>query len=371
MLRPLCTRALLPLAFLPAVAVRAQLFAAGASQTTSSVLFTRGSAGLGAGELIQRFDADDWRGFGVDASFQGFQLVAGVLVAGRDFGSNTINGLVDVYLYAEDPTTPNFPDLATPLAHVDDVQLPPLFGAATVVFPQPGQLPVGSDVFVGVRVKPTTSSFGGARLAVVYGYALGSSYDLAGGGMPTTPPVANSYRMFRDLTTNTVVPESRGQYMIELLTVTPSGAPTAITNQVNFAGSNFPPGTTSMMSGLHPDAAAPPAHAGRVDDVAFLFGDWTMPAQSPVAFLGAFADFGPVVPLDMLVPGSLGSLCLDQAALFPLGVAPLNAGRAFLLTSIPTAVRPLLAGEAWTQQAIALDPTNGTLRGSQCGKQHF
>lgn len=369
--RPLPLRLLLPFALVPAVAARAQLFPAGASQTTSSVLFTRGSAGLGAGELIQRFDAEDWRGFGVDAGFQGFQLVGGVAFAGRDFGSNTINGLVDVYLYAEDPATPNFPDLAAPLAHVDDVQLPPLFGLATVYFPQPAQLPVGSDLFVGVRLKPTTSNFGGSRLAVVYGYALGSSYDLAGGGMPTAPAVANSYRMFRNLTTNTVVPESRGQYMIELLTVTPSGAPTAITNQVNFGVSTVPPGTTSMLSGLHPDAAAPPANPGRADDVGFLFGDWSMPALSPVVFIAAFADFGPVVPLDTLVPGSLGSLCIDPAALFPLGVAPLTAGSASLVTVIPAAVRPLLAGESWTQQAIALDPTTGTLRGSQCGKQHF
>ena len=352
-------------------ACAAQMFPAGTSLAASSVLFTRGGAGLGEGELIQRFDADDWRGFGVGPNYQGFQEVLGVRLAGRDFGSNTINGLVDVYVYGEDAANPNFPDLTAPLAQQANVALPSLFGATAVLFASPALLPTGQDLFVGVRVKPTSSNFGGARLAMLPGYAAGSNYDLAGAGMPTTPAVHNSYRMFRNLTSNALTPESRGQYMIELFTSTPSGAPTARTNQANFIQSTAPTGSTSMMSGLHPDAASPPHNAGRADEIGFLYGDSSITAQSPVAFLAAFADFGSNVPLANAIPGSLGGICLDSAAMFPLGIGFVFNNRAWYGTPLPPAARAVLSGQFWTQQAVALDTTTGTLRGTQCGKQHF
>lgn len=356
-----CTAALSP----------AQFIAAGTSLRTYANSFTRGGAGMGAGELMQRFDADLVRGFGVEAAYPGQQIVHGVSIHGRDFGGSVPDGLVTVTLYTEDPANPDYPLLSQPLGSVPGVALQSFPISLTYVyFTPPVQVPVGRDLFVGVRVNATTSQIGGARLNQLPGGSGGTTYDLAGGGMPTSPPSANSFRLFRDLTTNTLTYQSRGQYMIELLCTTPGGFPATLSNQPNY--SNGAPGATTMLSGLHPDAASPPLNPNRADEVGFLFYDPDLAVGSPVAFIASFSDFGPVVALDTLVPGSVGGLCLDTTTLFPLSVATLSAGHdTFAQTLIPPATRLVLQGQFWTQQAIGLDLAAGVLRGTLCGKQRF
>jgi hypothetical protein len=375
---PRCSfRSTLPLltalALAPATPAQA-VFPAGTALRAVANSFTRGGAGMGAGELLQRFDADELQGYGVEAAFPGVQVVRGVVVQARDFGSSTPSGLFDVTLYGEDPLRPGFPDLAHALATATGISgssIPLTYTA--VPFPVPALVPPGVDLFVGIRVNATTSQFGGVRLNVLWGTPQATSpHDLAGAALPTSPPEQNSHRLFRDLTTGTLTYLSRGQYMLDLLTTAPGGFPTAITNQPHYPISLGAPGATTMLSALHPDASSPPQHAGRADDVGFLYRDPALPVGSLVAFVGAFADFGPLVPLATYVPGSLGGTCLDAGAAFVLGFATTNAGfDAWWTTPVPAGARPVLHGVAWTQQAIGFDAGTDTLRGTQCGKQVF
>lgn len=350
----------------------AQLLPAGTALRSFASAYSRGSAGLGAGELLAKFAADELRGFGVGSNYQGLQVVNGVLIQARDLGPAAGTATMDVYAYGEDPNNPGYPDLSAPLAFVANVvPNPSAFGITSVNFAPPAQLPEGQDLFVGIRIDATSQTWGGVQIGTLFGSQVTGNYDLSGRGQPTQPPEENSHRLFRDLTTNVVTYEPRGQYMIDLRTVTPSGFPTVRTNQVSNQLSTQVPGGTTMMSSLHPDAASPAKNPGRIDDVGFLFGDPTMMPQSPVAFLASFSDFGPTLPLSSLVPGSVGGLCLDQATLFPLGVQVLNNARAWQETLIPDSLRPAISGRFWTQQAVALDVQTGTLRGTQCGKQQF
>ena len=347
---------------------------AGPMLRTTSVTYTRGPAGLNAGELLQKFAAGDLTGFGIDGAFPGFQVLRGVTMPMRDFGSSVPNSRFDVAVYTESTTQPGYPDLLQPLALVTGASVDPnMFASTTVLFPTPALAPIGRSIFVGIRLPATTSGLGGVRLTLISSSTAGSTFDLAGPGLPTTPVEENSYRLYRDLVTNTVTYSARGQYQMDLLTTSPSGMPAARTNQLSYPVSQIPPGSTTMLSGLHPDAASPPLQAGRADELAFVYGDYVLAPGSLVLFLGAFADFGPVVPLTQYAAGSLGGTCLDQPSTFVLGFVPhgTQGSQTWFVTTIPTVARTTLRGLAWTQQAIGFDAGNGSLRGSLCGKQRF
>jgi hypothetical protein len=280
-----------------------------------------------------------------------------------------------VTLYTEDPSRPGYPDLQHPLGGLAGVPpTPGLLTVTVVVFPTPVLAPVGRDLFVGVRVPAQPGSIGtGIYLAVLSGTPSGSTYDLPGAGLPSSPPEANNYRCYRDLVANTVTyGATSGQFLIDLLTLSPSGMPCAITNQASYSVSTIPPGTTTLLSGLHPDAASPARNAGRADDVAFMYTDVDLAPGNPVAFLAAFGGFGPIVPLDGIVPGSVGGICLDQPTLAVLTFGVLDASRStYVVTTIPAGLRPSLAGVRWAQQAVGFDAALGTLRATQCGMQRF
>jgi hypothetical protein len=349
------------------------LHGAGALQRMTSTAWSRGSLGTGPGELVQRFDADELTGFGVEAAFPGMHVVRGVMLGIRDFGFSTPNNLCDISIYTEDPARPNYPDLTQPLGGMTGYPaMNTPFGYQYITFPNPVLAPAGRDVFLGVRVPGANQSFGGVRLLLHTSSSALPTYDLAGPGLPSSPPEASSYRLDRNTTTNALTYLARSQYLVDLLTVTPSGMPTAITNQASYPVSTFVPGSTSLLSGLHPDAATPPLNAGRADDVAFMYSDFVLPPGFPVAFLASFDGFGPTVPLAQHVPGSVGGVCLPSASLFVLGIQLLDSSQqAWMVTTLPPAARNLIRGVAWAQQAIGFDVVVGVLRGSQCGKQTF
>ncbi len=62
-----------------------------------------------------------------------------------------------------------------------------MFAFTNVVFANPALAPVARDVFVGITVPATTSSFGGVRLTLLQGFSGSSFYDIPGAGMPTSP----------------------------------------------------------------------------------------------------------------------------------------------------------------------------------------
>jgi hypothetical protein len=241
-----------------------------------------------------------------------------------------------------------------------------------VVFPVPVLVPAGRDLFVGVRINATSSQIAGTRLNYLPGVVSAVTHDLPGAGLPTTPAAANSFRLLRDLVTNELTYQARGQYMMDLLTRSPGGCPTALTNQANYTISGSPPGATTLMSGLHPDAASPPVNTNREDDVGFAYTDPGLAAGMPVAFTASFAGFGPIVPLATLVPGSVGGCCIGSSTSTVLGIAVLDEQHfAYLNTTVPDFMRPMLRGTSWVQQAFGLDTSAVVLRGSQCGRQRF
>ncbi len=89
---------------------------AGTLQRSSNLLYTRGPVGLDRGELLHKIPAADLQGFGVEAAHPGFQVIRGVTMPMRDFGSSTPNSLFDVAIYTESLTQPGYPDLQAPLA---------------------------------------------------------------------------------------------------------------------------------------------------------------------------------------------------------------------------------------------------------------
>lgn len=360
-----------------AVARAQSLHLAGTMQVFYANSFTRGIAGSGAGELIQRFDADDMRGFGIEPAFPGVQIVRGVWLQRTEVGGGVADGGAVVTLYTEDPLRPNYPDLQFPLVSVpaSAAYYPPtptLFGDTYFAMPFPVPVPIGRDVFVGYTVNATTSQFGGRRLNFLSSNPAATLNDQPGAGLPSSPPEEANYRLFRNTTTDELTYLNGGQFAIDLLTSTPGGCATARTNQSSYAFSGAPTGTTSMLSGLHPDAAFPPRNPGRADDVGFFFVDQVMATGDPVLFLASLTGFGPIMPLDQVVPGSVGGLCLPEADLIPLVIVPLAANdTAYMLWTIEGALRPSLLGMSWVQQAIGLDSVNGVLRGSMCVRQRF
>lgn len=362
-----------------AVARAQSLHLAGTMQVANPNNFTRGLGGDAAGELIQRFDADDMRGFGIEPQFPGMQIVRGVWLQTREVGGGGIpDGGSVVTLYTEDPLRPNYPDLQFPLVSIPSsaayAPAPvPLLLLGDRIFPTPFPVavPMGKDLFVGFTVNATVG-IGGRRLNHLSHLPTSNINDRAGSGLPTFPPEQASYRLYRNLATDELTYESGGQYAMDFLTVTPGGFPTAKTNQVSFQISNWGAGATSMLSGLHPDAASPPRNPGRADDVGFYFTDREMAAGDPVLFLASFTGFGPIVPLDQIMPGSYGGLCLPETELVPLAMVPLAANRtASMLWTIDGALRPSLLGLSWVQQAIGLDSADGVFRGSMCVRQRF
>lgn len=125
-----------------------------------------------------------------------------------------------------------------------------------------------------------------------------------------------------------------------------------------------------MMSGLFPDAASPPRNPGRQDDVGYVYADLDNAPGSSVVFFVSFGGCGPVVPLDTLVPGSVGSVCLEQSLAVPVGQQTLNAEHyAAQSLAVPAPVRLTLRGSSWAWQAVGLDATTGALRAARCVKQ--
>lgn len=366
-----------PLALLlSAAATGQQLQFAGTMQRNQPGGFTRGSAGSNAGELLQRFDADDMRGFGIEPGFPGVQVVRGIWMQAKTILPGFSDGGPRLSLYIEDPLRPNFPDLQSPLFVWNSAVgvSPPLAvnGDTYFALPTPVMVPIGQDLFVGYTVNASSGPVNGRMINILPSSATSTTGDLPGAGMPLSPPEEAGIRLFRNLTTDAMHYEVGGQYMIELITATPSGFPTALTNQGNFNVGLTPPGGTSMLSGLHPDAAFPPRNAGRADDVGFLFTDQGMQAGDPVLFLASLSGFGPVTPLDQMAPGSVGALCLPDLDAIPLAIVPLGTNfRASIVWTIDSAVRPLLLGNSWALQAIGYDSVDGVLRGSMCCRQRF
>jgi hypothetical protein len=358
----------LAIALLPAQQVKGSLF-----QTTSSVA-SRGALQSARGELITRFDRDDYRGFCSDPAAPGMYSITGYAFTVTDSDGSTPETYT-VKFYAESTTQPGFPDIANALLALGPFTLPATpVGPATFNissgFGPPLLVPASGDLFVGIQLLA-------APLWPLDGLAVNAILGAPSSRWPTfdragsAPIQNNGYGLtYNPLLGSLIYPSSR-QLMIDVLGISPGGSCTAITNQIAYPISNAAPGTGSFFSGLHPDARSPSINPGRADNVAFNYLDSTMPNGMAVFFLAAIGGFGPELPLAGFVPGSVGVACLPAAATVTLGIQFLNGGVATNVIVIPATARATIAGLPLVQQAIGLVPAPFSLRGSPCGKQVF
>jgi len=350
----------------------------GITNNTAIGATSRGSLGGAPGQVIARIDRGDYSGWATDVLFPGMRVINGVDLIIQDQDAVATFEVFDIWLYPEDPFAPNMPLLAAGIPVAIGVAGPPppaagLVSAAYVdiAIAPPILMPAGSDVFVGFALPPNAIwPMDGLSVQIVLGVAVPGfpTFDLAGPSMAPAPPAGNSYGLtFNPALVVPLVYNGRRQLWTDLQAAVPGGVVGAITTQfASFAPSTVAPGTASLMSGLHPDAAAPPLNAGRADDISYTYFDAALPAGMPVIFCVDFAPLGAELPLAAFVPGSVGVLCLTPM-MTPLTMLPMGAGSVSQVILIPPAFRPVLAGFPIAQQAVGFSPAG--LRGSPCGRQ--
>jgi hypothetical protein len=343
----------------------------GATNRTSASVPSRGGLNALPGTLFTRFDHDDLRGFGMTTP--GTHVITGVVVSLADYDGSTPETF-SVELYSEDPGMPGFPLLGSPLVSVGPFASPPAGPGrapftSTVPFAPAVNVPSGKDLFVGIVLQgaPTWPADGLAVDCVLGHSSRWTVYDATG-------PAAiqnGSYASMLFSGSGSATYNTARQLVIDLLTPTPGGGSTAVTNQLNYVISNSPPGSGGFLSALHPDARATPLHPGRADDVGFEFLDQATPDGSLVLFFADFTGFGPELSLQTLAPGSRGVACLPLATMESMGTSVVAAGRSSITLPIPAPVRVVLAGVPMVMQAVALDIGAGILNASPCTRRVF
>jgi hypothetical protein len=334
---------------------------------------------LGPGTAFARIDADDYIGWATDPAVPGARVITGIDCIVQDQDAVLTPELFDVGIYPEDPFAPGFPLGFAGV--VGALGLPgPAAPAAGVVsaayvavaFGAPIVMPIGIDVFIGLVFPPALAwPADGISFQVVLGLPLGvafPTFDMAGPAMgapvaPWTP--ANSYGAYAPLG-GPAFYASRRQIWADIDSTAPGGVVTTMAAEATFPIAGAAPGTTSFMSGLHPDAAFPPLNPGRADDVGYVVNDDVAAAGSLVFFMADFG-LGFELPMGLFSPGAVGTFCLPTGIVTAIGF--LAGGTASNVLLIPPGARPGLLGLELTQQAVTFDLANGTLRGTPCGSQ--
>jgi len=338
---------------------------------TQSSVASRGTLNTIAGEVMQRFDHDDLRGWG--ALVPGTHTIRGASFVVQDMDASTPSNF-DLKFYGEDPARPNFPDVTTTLASVTGIAGPTGAGTIavqyTITLLTPLTVPATGDLFMALFLPAAPAwPADGLTPQCTLGAPAGSFTVYDRPGSAAIPQ--NGYCVVLATATGTLVSPTTRSELYELLTDAPGGIVTAITNQTSFAVSNTAPGTGSFFSAFHPDASSPPRNAGRADDIGYAYLDPALPDGSLVVFVAEFGGFAAETPLSTLLPGSIGSTHLGTATATVLGLRLLNSGEAAFVTTIPAAARPLLGGLSLLQQGIGVDALNGTMRGGPTGRQQF
>src|SRR5262249_17077516 len=139
---------------------------------------SRGQLAQASGELLARFDHDDYRGIGVGAS--GTSEITGLVAIIQDQDATTPE-TVSLHVYGEQTGVPDFPNLpaASPRGTNPRASIPTfaLFGPGpagpaavllTLGFATPLALP-STDVFLGVEVQAASWPTDGISLQVAIG----------------------------------------------------------------------------------------------------------------------------------------------------------------------------------------------------------
>ncbi|MEC7585148.1 MAG: hypothetical protein VYE77_12595 [Planctomycetota bacterium] len=329
-----------------------------------------------------RIDHEHYAGWGIDPANPGTRTIQGMRLVLQD----QIGSTAETYgmtLYPENATLANYPDVAAPLAAAGPFPTPPnsLTTAAVfdvlVNFATPVAAPTNEDLFLAVELPQpaaggTWPTDGLSMHALYYVNVTSGSFDLPGGSHPTAPPEqGNGGYHVPSIGLGPTYTTTPRQWKIEPLVPGATGVPGTITNQVSAPQSTTAPGTSSMASGLHPDATSPPLNPGRVDDISGRWFRSATPNNTPVFFLLDLGTFGPEIPMATILAGSTGVSCLNLATAELIGLSFTINGEATFPIAIPAAARPLLAGVSLMHQAAGFNATTGGIDANGCTRQVF
>ncbi|MCA8953101.1 MAG: hypothetical protein KDE27_26555 [Planctomycetes bacterium] len=350
---------------------------------------SRGSLGGAAGEVITRIDGDEYGGWGTDTA--GMRTISSIFMIIQDQDAVATAETFDIYLYAEDPLNPGFPDLTTKTTFAMFEAGPPapttgvISASAKVVTPAtPVAVPIqgGGDIFISFEFAAAPGlgwPTDGLSSQICLGTQPSASFtvfDIPGGAQqPSSPAGPNNSHGLSNLG-GALTYSSTRNWVIDVEHSTAGGVVLGVTNQTSCVGSNNPPptgfgpapGTADFMSGVSPDVVG--FNAGRADDVTMEY--FRVGSGTPlVFFLADIGGFAAEMPLSGLVAGATGVSCVNIGSFLTLGFVVGSGDEAFLTTTFPAAVRPTLAGFPLIQQAVEFDTANGTAHASPCGRQVF
>jgi hypothetical protein len=349
----------------------AQVTPLGVLHNVDTVGASRGSnpvANFNPVTLFNRFDHENYTGWGYSTTNPGFREITGMHFFWQDQDASTQEA-VSMVVYTEDPALPDYPLVSAPIATVGPMYPGPSTGSGavafevTTAFATPILVPSTADVFLGITLHTAWNATitDGESIHMAAGSAgLASGLaDLPGASAPAGLSIGGFYEA-STLTLAYSAPLRR-QWKIEPLLATPGGVATALHyGDTAHAAANTFPGTACMFSSQFPDSASPSLNAGRADDLGMMWRSSGIPDGTLVFFLADISPvFGPEVPLNAYAPGSVGALCLHSATLTVLGFSATASGQASHLIVWPPAARPFLPGLPVAQQAIALDSANG------------
>src|SRR5262249_42383762 len=250
---------------------------------------SRGALQALAGQVLFRFDAEDYRCWGDSNGTT--NTVTGIQYNMQDQLDSTAEQYT-VRLYGEDvttltPTSTNFAGTSPPgtnqLVSFGPFSTPVGPGIIqawqfTLTFTTPLALPDGQDVFMGFDLAAAPAwTADGLSIWIEFGLQQPnppfSVWDLKGPGAISGGVTSNSYSLVHDPAAGTLAYGGQRQGIVDFLTTSTvgRGVATAQTNQTSLPTSNAPPGTASFFSGLHPDAATPPLNGGPADTPSYVF----------------------------------------------------------------------------------------------------
>ncbi|MBK8101234.1 MAG: hypothetical protein IPK26_29485 [Planctomycetes bacterium] len=367
---------------------------------------SRGAAAERACQLLARFDAEDYRGYGVEPGTSTTNptwrdLAAYTFILQDQYALAGGQEQYDFRLYAEGatPELPNF--LASdPVGTNEIVHFGPFTSPVggttadprgawfvTIGFGAPVAVPPLLDIFPSVELQasqalntaavPPYWPNDGLSVQIALGVQPGANFtvfDIKGPGLISGGNTANSYGLVHDVPNSSLAYGGARQVFADFQTTSSlQGQCVATTSQASYTISNLAPGTASFYSGLHPDPAGI-QNGGRTDDLGFR-----VVGAQPGELLMYGVDFSfdnLNLPLSVFYPGPVGFPTTGMACL-PLTLQIVSLGLAggtgvdFFQLSLNATSRPFAVGLNLAWQAYTFNAGTGALRGSPCGMQRF
>jgi hypothetical protein len=324
--------------------------------------------------IYTRIDKESYAGWGVDAAQPGMRVFSGLRFNVQDQDLAT-QDTWQLTAYTES-TTPDTPDTTAPIATTGNFVLPVGTGIGAYLATANFVTPIAAPGF-GRRVRRRQHDARLERwhdrrpfdLGHVGRSRLGTARRTRLRRADARP--GNTHSGHYQPVANTHAFAVTRQSHIEPIIATPAGVCSALHNaDPVHANANTSPGTTCMHSALSPDSQSPPRTAGRADDVGMTFRHVGMPDGSLAIFLVDIAPaFGTEFPLSLFLPGSVGTMCVNQASVQSVAIGFTSGGSASNVITFSPATRTYIAGVPLIHQVVTIDALTGTAYAGPCSKQ--